>query len=113
MDTQATTIGIRRHRFRPELASPQERGMSLQAVVDSLNPVIMGWGNNFADGRVAELFEGLDQWIRMRAQLQAKARRQAGSELAGAHRGAGAMGLVSLVFLRKRRLSPAVGRGLG
>lgn len=86
------------------------RGVSLQAVVNSLNPVIRGWGNYFSDGHVAELFERLDQWIRMRLR-SFKRRRVAkpGLNWQMPTQVLKDMGLVSLVSLRKRQLSPAMG----
>lgn len=88
----------------------RSRGVSLQAVVDSVNPVIRGWGNYFVDGHIANLFERLDEWIRMRLRSYKRKRiakpglnwQMPTEVLVG-------MGLVSLVSLRRERLSPAMG----
>jgi RNA-directed DNA polymerase len=86
------------------------RGVSLQAVVNSLNPVIRGWGNYFSDGHVAELFERLDQWIRMRLRsFKRKRVAKPGLNWQMPTQVLKDMGLVSLVSLRKRQLSPAMG----
>jgi RNA-directed DNA polymerase len=84
--------------------------MSLQAVVDSLNPVIRGWGNYFADGHVAHLFRALDKWIRMRLRSY-KRRRVAkpGLNWQLPTKVVEDMGLISLVSLRQGRLFPAMG----
>jgi RNA-directed DNA polymerase len=49
-------------------------GISLQRMVNELNPTLRGWGNYVAMGDVVSLFEDLDKWIRMR--LRSKARKR-------------------------------------
>ena len=91
----------------------RNRGVSLQAGVDSLNPVIRGWGNYFVDGHVAELFERLDQWIRMRLRSYKRKRvAKPGLNWQLPTQVLKDMRLVSLVSLRKRRLFPAMGEAL-
>lgn len=46
--------------------TPRHGGQSLKAVIDRLNPVLLGWGRYFGVGHVKGLYETLDQWIRMR-----------------------------------------------
>jgi RNA-directed DNA polymerase len=90
----------------------RKRGMSLQAIITSLNPVIRGWGNYFVEGHVAELFEVLDKWIRMRVRSYVLGRPSMRTHInrwmttATLH---DRLGLVSLVALRRRHLSPASG----
>jgi RNA-directed DNA polymerase len=90
----------------------RKRGMSLQAIITSLNPVIRGWGNYFVEGHVAGLFEDLDGWIRMRVRSYVLGRPSMRTHInrwmttATLH---DRLGLVSLVALRRRHLSPAPG----
>jgi RNA-directed DNA polymerase len=92
----------------------RQRGVSLQAVVDSLNPVIRGWGNYFVDGHIAELFERLDEWIRMRLRSYKRKRiAKPGLNWQMPSRVLKEMGLVSLVDLRSQHLSPATGKVSG
>ena len=90
----------------------RKRGMSLEAIVRSLNPLIRGWGNYFVEGHVAELFEDLDKWIRMRVRSYVLGRPSMRTHInrwmttATLH---GKLGLVSLVALRRRHLSPETG----
>jgi RNA-directed DNA polymerase len=92
----------------------RQRGVSLQAVVDSLNPVIRGWGNYFVDGHIAELFERLDEWIRMRLRSYKRKRiAKPGLNCQMPSRVLKEMGLVSLVDLRSQHLSPATGKVSG
>src|SRR5918996_993348 len=90
----------------------RKRGMSLEAIIGSLNPVIRGWGNYFVEGHVAELFEDLDKWIRMRIRSYVLGRPSMRTHInrwmttATLH---DKLGLVSLVALRRRHLSPAPG----
>jgi RNA-directed DNA polymerase len=92
----------------------RQRGVSLQAVVDSLNPVIRGWGNYFVDGHIAELFERLDEWIRMRLRSYKRKRiAKPGLNWQMPTRALKEMGLVSLVDLRSQHLSPATGKVSG
>lgn len=51
------------------------RGVSLHAVIDSINPVIRGWGNYFRDGHRAHLYRELDKWVRMRLRSYVSKRR--------------------------------------
>ena len=94
----------------------RKRGMSLEAIIRSLNPVIRGWGNYFVEGHVAELFEDLDKWIRMRVRSYVLGRPSMRTHInrwmptATLH---DKLGLVSLVALRRRHLSPANGLGRG
>lgn len=88
----------------------RNRGVSLQAVVDSLNLVISGWGRYFVDGHIAKLFERLDEWIRMRLRsYQRKAVAKPGLNWQMPTQVLEDMGLVSLVSLRHHRLFPVTG----
>lgn len=88
----------------------RQRGMSLQAVVDSLNPVIRGWGNYFVDGHVAHLFRELDKWVRMRLRsYKRKAVAKPGLNWQMPTKALADLGLVSLVSLRPRQLFPGMG----
>jgi hypothetical protein len=83
-------------------------------VIVDLNPLIRGWGNYFAMGNVAELFDDLDRWIRTR--LRSKVFRRYTVRCSNRkmpNRVFREWGLVSLVELRRARLSPALGRSLG
>ena len=75
--------------------------VSLGQMIEDLNPLIRGWGNYYATANVAELFERLDKWIRMR--LRSKVRGSKATALSNAklpNRTLVSMGLVSLVDLR-------------
>jgi RNA-directed DNA polymerase len=88
----------------------RQRGVSLQAVVASLNPVIRGWGNYFVDGHIAKLFERLDEWIRMRLRsYKRKAIAKSGLNWQMPTKVLQEMGLVTLVSLRRNRLFPVMG----
>jgi RNA-directed DNA polymerase len=90
----------------------RKRGLSLQAIITSLNPVIRGWGIYFVEGHVAKLFEDLDQWIRMRVRSYVLGRPSMRTHInrwmttATLH---DKLGLVSLVALRRNYLSPGSG----
>lgn len=88
----------------------RQRGMSLQAVIDSINPVIRGWGNYFVDGHVANLFRALDKWIRMRLRSYKRKRvAKPGLNWQFPTATLEGMGLVSLVSMLQRHLFPAMG----
>jgi group II intron reverse transcriptase/maturase len=82
--------------------------VSLEQMIEDLNPLLRGWGNYFAIADVAGLFDDLDGWVRMRLRSKvikrkSKGRGQAKLPIAAFHR----MGLVNLADLRRaRRLSP-------
>jgi group II intron reverse transcriptase/maturase len=44
----------------------RNRPLGVAVIIDELNLVIRGWGNSFKIGDVKNLYEKLDQWIRMR-----------------------------------------------
>jgi RNA-directed DNA polymerase len=48
--------------------------VSLEQMIEDLNPLLRGWGNYYAIGDVVTLFVDLDKWIRMR--LRSKARKR-------------------------------------
>lgn len=89
----------------------RNRGVSLQAVIDSINPVIRGWGNYFRDGHIAHLFRELDKWVRMRLRSYVSKRRAQSFRLNTALPTAllSRLGLVSLVSLRQAKLFPTWG----
>lgn len=84
------------------------RGVSLQVVIDSINPVIRGWGNYFRDGHIAHLYRELDSWVRMRLRSYVNKRRAQSFRLNTALPTAllTRLGLVSLVSLRQAKLFP-------
>lgn len=86
----------------------RKRGVSLQVVIDSINPVIRGWGNYFRDGHIAHLFRELDKWVRMRLRSYVAKRRAQSFRLNTALPTAllSRLGLVSLVSLRQAQLFP-------
>ena len=55
-------------RFKTEIKQRTRRQQpkNLEQVIQSINPVIMGWGNYFKDGTVKKRFEDLDGYIRGR-----------------------------------------------
>jgi group II intron reverse transcriptase/maturase len=66
-----------RKRFREEIRQRTRRQQpkNLEMVIQSINPVIRGWGNYFKDGTVKKLFRELDGYIRGRLRsFQAKRR---------------------------------------
>lgn len=86
-------------------------GISLQQMIDELNPTLRGWGNYFAQGDVISLFEDLDKWIRMRLRSKARKRFKSNGGIDN-HRWPvrlfDDLGLVRLEHLaRRHRLSPA------
>jgi group II intron reverse transcriptase/maturase len=86
----------------------RKRSVSLRRVIERLNPLIRGWGNYYAMGNVAELFDDLDKWIRTRVRSVALRRRATRSwRRKMPNRLLRQWGLVSLVELRRTRLSPA------
>lgn len=103
-------------RFKDEVRRRTRRlaPVSLERVIEDLNPVIRGWGNYYLVGDVQSLFDDLDKWIRMR--LRSKVIRRHATPLSNAklpHRVLVGMGLVSLGELRRATLSPAQGAVLG
>jgi group II intron reverse transcriptase/maturase len=80
--------------------------ISIEQMIEDLNPLLRGWGNYFAPGDVARLFDDLDGWIRMRLRSKvirhkARGRSQRHMPVEAFHR----LGLVSLAELRRVRLS--------
>lgn len=77
-------------------------------MIADLNPTIRGWGNYFAIGSVAELFDDLDKWIRMRLRSFVRgSKARAISNRLMPTRVLSGLALVALVDLRQKRLSPA------
>lgn len=93
----------------------RKRGVSLQAVIDDLNPVVRGWGGYFVQGHVAQLFEDLDKWVRMRLRSYVTKRRATSPAINARLPSAllAKMGLASLVALRRASLSPSTGQIFG
>ena len=76
-------------------------------MIEQLNPLIRGWGNDFKVGDVSSLFEDLDRWIRMR--LRSKVIRRHPTRLSNSKMPNSVLeglGLVSLDDLRRAYLSP-------
>jgi len=66
-----------RKKFKSEIKQRTRRQQpkSLEMVIQSINPIIRGWGNYFKGGTVKKLFEELDGYIRGRLRsFQAKRR---------------------------------------
>ncbi len=63
-------------RFKDQVRARTRRKapVSLQVMIDGLNPLLRGWGNYYAMGNVVSLYEDLDKWIRMR--LRSKGRKR-------------------------------------
>jgi len=98
---------------RVKALTPRHTTESVQSLLVKLNPVIRGWGNYQVLGHVAELYDDLDKWIRMRLRshvLGWKASRYTGVLPNSALR---RYGLVSLVALYRTRSSPVPGLRLG
>jgi hypothetical protein len=96
-------------RFKDQVRSCTRRQapISLQSMIEGLNPVVRGWGNYFAQGDVISLFEDLDGWIRERLRSTvrgSKARLVARQHLT--NRTLRGLGLVSLEsIVRSSKLS--------
>lgn len=80
--------------------------ISLEQMIEDLNPLLRGWGGYYAISDVGRLFENLDGWIRMRLRSKvikrkAHGRGQAKMPIVAFHR----LGLVNLAELRRVRLS--------
>jgi RNA-directed DNA polymerase len=99
---------LARFKDRIRALTRRQAPVSLRQMIADLSPFIRGWGNYFAMGTVAELFDTLDKWIRMR--LRSKVRGSKARLVSSAkmpNRVLANLGLVSLVELRLSRLSPA------
>jgi RNA-directed DNA polymerase len=100
-------------RFKDQVRANTRRKapVSLQQMIDRLNPTLRGWGNYFAPGDVLSLFEDLDKWIRMRLRSKARKRFKSNGGTDN-HRWPNRLfddlGLVRLDHIaRRHRLSPA------
>jgi group II intron reverse transcriptase/maturase len=103
-------------RFKDEVRQRTRRlaPVSLQVMIEQLNPVIRGWGHYYKVGDVTSLFVDLDKWIRMR--LRSKVIRRHATTLSNRkmpNRVLRSLGLVSLDDLRRAYLSPDPGPRLG
>lgn len=82
--------------------------VSLRQMIADLNPLIRGWGHYFAIGSVVELFDDLDKWIRMRLRSVVRgSKARAISNRMMPNHVFTHLGLVALVDLRRKQLSPA------
>ncbi len=62
-----STESVKRLKGKIKALCRQGRGRNLaQFIVDSLNPLLRGWGNYFKMSEVKQVFEELDSWIRRR-----------------------------------------------
>jgi RNA-directed DNA polymerase len=97
-------------RFKDEVRARTRRQapVSLQHMIEDINPLVRGWGNYFAMGDVVSSFSDLDGWIRTR--LRSKVRGSAARLISRQklpNRKLTALGLVSLESMaRAARLSP-------
>lgn len=95
---------------RVRIRTRRKAPVSMSQMIDTLNPLLRGWGNYYAIGDVVSLFEDLDGWIRMR--LRSKARKRFKSKggvdnQKWPNRAFDSLGLVRLETLaRTRKLSP-------
>jgi group II intron reverse transcriptase/maturase len=91
-----------RKRFKSEIKQRTRRQQpkNLEMVIESINPVIRGWGNYFKGGTVKKLFGELDGYIRGRLRSYEAKRRTLKILVFGIHPSEFAkMGLVSLSSL--------------
>jgi RNA-directed DNA polymerase len=81
--------------------------VSLERMIEQLNPLLRGWGNYFAVGDVMSMFEDLDQWIRMRLRSKAFGHKVQHGDTANrlTNRALAHLGLVSMADIRRTRLS--------
>lgn len=74
--------------------------LSVEQLIDGLNPVIRGWGNYYCKAHVRKLFNRLNRWIVRRIwSYKYKRWRNAGWKILPAWKLYGEMGLVNLVSL--------------
>jgi hypothetical protein len=74
--------------------------VSIEELIDELNPVIRGWGNYYCKAHVRKLFNRLDRWIVRRIwSFRLKRWRNTGWRILPARKLYGEMGLVTLVAL--------------
>ncbi len=99
---------VRRFKDQVRARTRRQTPVSLQHMIENLNPLIRGWGHYFAIGDVVSLFSYLDGWIRTR--LRSKVRGSAARLVSRSklpNRTLAAMGLVSLEpMAHAARLSP-------
>lgn len=57
---------VRRLRAKLKVAFRMGRGRNLQRFIESLRPLLIGWGNYFRLAEVKRVFEDLDGWLRRR-----------------------------------------------
>lgn len=100
---------LTRFKERVRLITRRNSPVSLQQVAKDLSPVLRGWGNYYAQGDVGDLFRRLDKWIRERLRFKAAGRATKTMRYKLTNQRLADLGLVSLVDLRRTRLSPAQG----
>lgn len=105
---QPRFAAIERFKQRVRSLTRRTAPISLARMIEGLNPTIRGWGNYFAIGHVTILYRELDKWIRTRLRSKVLGRK-AGvkANWAMPNKMLAGQGLVSLVELRRARLSPA------
>src|SRR5690625_5326208 len=57
---------VRRLRAKLKVAFRMGRGRNMQRFIESLRPLLIGWGNYFRLAEVKRVFEDLDGWLRRR-----------------------------------------------
>lgn len=99
---------VRRFKDQIRYLTRRKAGVSLQTVIDRVAPVVRGWGNYFVQGNVAELFDALDKWVRMRLRSYVTGRRAPSFRINTRLKTATLtrLGLPSLVVIRQAVLSP-------
>ena len=89
-------------KFKEEIRARTQRNLplSVEELIEGLNPVIRGWGNYYSRAQVRRLFNQLDRWIVRRIWSQHyKHWRNQGWKKWPAKRLYGELGLVSLIHL--------------
>jgi group II intron reverse transcriptase/maturase len=97
---------LRRFKDGVRARTRRKAPVSLGQMIEDLNPLVRGWGNYYASANVAELFDQLDSWIRMR--LRSKVRGSKATAISNfklPNRALATLGLVSLVDLRLTALA--------
>lgn len=90
-------------KFKDKVKSKTRRTapVSLEQMIENLNPVIRGWGTYFKVGNSYKSFERLDQWIRMRLRCFVEKRKSYNANYRLSIKLFETKGLVSLLSLLK------------
>jgi RNA-directed DNA polymerase len=89
----------------------RQQPKNVQMVIDSINPIINGWGRYFGDGTVKKLYQDLDSWVCARIRcFKAKKRTKSVIMYTLPRSVLKQMGLVSLMSLIPEEPPPASGK---